>query len=83
VKTTDENGEVYRYTEHSSEFWPYRLVQILSNLPANYDKYFAKKYHIHPAKLSAAIETVNKSTNQKIYRFVDKTLADVRTALAC
>ena len=83
MKTTDENGEVYRYTEHSSEFWPYRLVQILSNLPANYDRYFAKKYHINPAKLSAAIETVNKSTNQKIYRFVDKTLADVRTVLAC
>jgi len=46
VKSETVDGETFRYTEHSSEFWPYKLVQIVSKLPATYKKSFMKRYNI-------------------------------------
>ena len=82
VKTTDAEGETYRYTEHSSEFWPYRLVQIVSKLPATYKKDFMTKYSISEKKLDTVLGVIDKSTNQKIYRYLDKMLADLKVSYA-
>ncbi len=82
VKTTNAAGEEYKYTEHSSEFWPYRLVQIVSKLPSTYKKEFLARYQISEEKLSAVLDTIDKTTNQKLYRYLAKVLADLKVSYA-
>ncbi len=82
IKTTNTEGETYRYTEHSSEFWPYRLVQIVSKLPATYKKSFMERYSISEAKLSAVLATIGKANNQKLYRYLDKCLDELKVSYA-
>ena len=82
IKTTSAEGEAIKYTEHSSEFWPFRLVQLISKLPSTYKKDFLTRYRISEEKFTAVLDTLDKSTNQKIYRYLDKTLADLRVSFA-
>ena len=78
IKTKDYNGNPVRYTEHSSEFWPYRLVQIVSELPATYKSDFLSKYKISEEKLTAVLDVVDKANNQKLYRYMKMCLAELR-----
>lgn len=71
-----------KYTEYSSEFWPYRLVQIVSKLPESYKWEFMSKYKISEEKLDSVLAYVDKSTNQRIYKLLDRCLADLRTTYA-
>ena len=82
IKTTNDNGEPIKYVEHSSEFWPYRLIQIVSKLPATYKSYFMRRYSIPEEKLVAVLDTVDRANNQKLYRYLDRTLAELRTSYA-
>lgn len=82
IKTTNDEGETMRYTEHSSEFWPYRLVQIVSKLPETYKVSFMKKYNISEEKLDTVLNVIGNSNNQKIYRYLDKTLAELKATYA-
>jgi hypothetical protein len=78
IKTTNADGDAYKYTEHSSEFWPYKLVQIVSKLPATYKKSFMKRYHISEEKLSSVLDVINRANNQKIYRYLRSTLEELK-----
>jgi hypothetical protein len=80
VKTTNSDGEAVKYTEYSSEFWPYRLIQIVSKLPESYKGYFMNRYNISEEKLSAILEVIDKANNQKLYRYLDRTLAELRVS---
>lgn len=82
VKTVDSSGEPIRYTEHSSEFWPYRLIQIVSKLPTTYKNYFLNRYNISEDKLSAVLDGIYKANNQKLYKYLDRTLTELRTTYA-
>lgn len=82
IKTTNTEGEIVRYTEHSSEFWPFRLVQIISKLPATYKNYFMTRYRISEEKLDFVLGIIDKSTNQKIYKYVRHCLAELKTSYA-
>ena len=82
VKTTNAAGETVRYTEHSSEFWPYRLVQIVSKLPASYKKSFMARYSISEEKLSAVLGVIDKSPNQRLYKYLRTTLDELRMTYA-
>ena len=82
VKTTTTEGEPYKYTEHSSEFWPYKLIQIVSKLPSTYKSTFMKRYNISEEKLTAVLDTINKSPNTKLYKYLDKTLAELKVSYA-
>lgn len=82
IKTQNADGETYRYTEHSSEFWPYKLVQIVSKLPTTYKRHFMERYHISEEKLSAVLEVIDRSNNQKLYRFLAKTLEELKVSYA-
>lgn len=82
IKTTNAEGEPYKYTEYSSEFWAYRLVKILNELPATYKKSFMTKYRISEDKLDAVLGVIDKSPNTKLYRYLDKTLADLKVSYA-
>ena len=80
VKSTDAEGNPVKYTEHSSEFWPYRLVQIVSKLPNTYKSDFMKRYKISEDKLSAVLDVIDRAPNQKLYRYLKSTLADLKTS---
>jgi hypothetical protein len=82
IKTQNCEGEPIKYVEHSSEFWPYRLIQIVSKLPATYKSYFMDRYNISEEKLSAILDVIDRANNQKLYRYLDKTLAELRTSYA-
>ncbi len=82
IKTTNAEGETVRYTEHSSEFWPYRLVQIVSKLPTTYKKSFMERYSISEEKLTSVLNIIDRTNNQKLYRYLEKTLAELRTSYA-
>lgn len=78
IKTTNADGELVRYTEHSSEFWPYKLVQIVSKLPASYKASFMKRYRISEEKLSAVLEVIDRAPNTKLYKYLRSTLSDLK-----
>lgn len=80
VKTKNTKGEDIKYVEHSSEFWPYRLVQIVSKLPDTYKSYFMSRYEISEDKLEAILDVIDRANNQKLYRYLDKTLTELRAS---
>jgi uncharacterized protein YktA (UPF0223 family) len=82
IKATNAEGDTYRYTEHSSEFWPYKLVQTVSKLPATYKKDFMKRYNISEEKLTTVLDVIGNTTNQKIYKYLSRTLADLKISYA-
>lgn len=78
IKTVDAEGEPFKYVEHSSEFWPYKLVQIVSKLPATYKSSFMSRYSISESKLNAILEVIDNANNQKLYRYLKQTLDELR-----
>ncbi len=80
-KKTIKTGDS-KYVEHSSEFWPYRLIQIVSKLPGSYRRSFLTRYRISEDKLDAVLAAVNTANNQKLYRYLRALLADLRTSYA-
>lgn len=82
IKTTNAEGEIIKYTEHSSEFWPYKLVQIVSKLPSTYKKDFLTRYRISEEKFTAVLDTIDKSTNQKLYKYLKSTIEDLKVSFA-
>ena len=78
IKQKTPEGETIRYTEHSSEFWPFKLVQLINKLSAEYRTTFARRYNISDSKLTACLESLHSMNNQKIYRMIDRTLSELR-----
>lgn len=78
VKATDVDGNEMRYVEHSSEFWPYRLVQLVNNLPDDYLEYFTDRYNITAEKLRIIVDALVAANNQKIYRYIKSVLSELR-----
>jgi hypothetical protein len=83
IKTQNYEGEPISYVEHSSEFWPYRLIQIVSKLPTTYKGEFIDRYDISEEKLTAVLDIIDRANNQKLYRYLDKLLTELRTSYAC
>lgn len=82
IKTQTADGNKLRYVEHSSAFWPYRLVQIVSKLPDTYKNSFLARYRISEKKLNAILEVIHRANNQKLYKYLYKTLAELRVTYA-
>jgi hypothetical protein len=81
-KGFDENGEAYKYTTYTSEFWKFKAVQILSNLPEDYQQYFINNYIVKTAALEAALDVLKRANNSKLYRELDKSLSYAKTILS-
>lgn len=78
VKAVNSEGESYKYTQRTSEFWSFKCVQLLSNLPTDYAFYFKKHYNVLEADLEAAISAIKSANNQKLYRYLAKTLTNAK-----
>jgi len=81
-KSIDENGEEFRYVKSTSEFWAFKVVQLLGKLPEEYENYFLGIYTIDQNEFKAALEAIRKANNTKLYKFLNKTLQDARTLLS-
>lgn len=82
IKYVNADGEEVKQVEHYREPWAFRLVQILGALPEDYDKYFSNKYKVASNELKVALDAVNASSNQKLYKYYDKTIEDLKTVIA-
>lgn len=82
IKTQTASGEPCKYVEHSSEFWPYKLIQIVSKLPDTYKNYFMDRYSISEEKLTAILDTIDRANNQKLYKYLRQTLTELRHSYA-
>lgn len=80
-KAIDENGEAYKYASYTREFWKFKAVQILSNLPEDYQEYFLENYVVKTAALEAALDVLKRANNSKLYRELDKSLSTARAIL--
>jgi heterodisulfide reductase subunit B len=69
-----------KYTEYSSEFWPFKLVKIINELSAEYKDTFMKKYKISEEKLDSVLAYLDKVNNQRIYKLLERTLNELRAA---
>jgi hypothetical protein len=78
VKWVDTEGNPRKSTQVYKEFWPFRCVQILSQLPETYASYFSTKYKFSPAEFDQALAAIRSASNQKLYKYLDRTLADAR-----
>lgn len=78
VKGTDSEGNKIKYTQRTSEFWSFKCVQLLSNLPVDYAYYFKKHYNVVEADLEAAISAIKSANNQKLYRYLAKALTGAK-----
>lgn len=82
VKTVNPDGKPVTYVEHSSEFWAYRLIQIVSKLPSTYKNSFMNRYNISEEKLTAILDVIDKANNQKLYQYLRLTLNELRASYA-
>ena len=78
----EETGETVKKTDYFVEFWAHRLIKILSSLPEDYADYFSSKYVIKQEIFDAALEKIKTSNNQKLYRYLNKCLADCRASMS-
>ena len=81
-KGFDENGESYKYTSYTHEFWKFKAIQLLSNLPEDYAQYFAENYMVNTNALIAALDLLKRANNQKLYRELDKSLQYAKAAMS-
>ena len=82
VVVKDENNNENKVNKVTTEFWAYKLVQLVSSLPDDYFNSFKTKYSINDLVLEAAINKIRASNNQKLYKYLAVTLADAKTKVA-
>ena len=80
-KGFDENGDSYKYASYTHEFWKFKAIQILSNLPEEYKEYFMETYIVKNTALEAALDLLKRANNQKLYKELDRSLQFAKSAL--
>lgn len=75
TRVQNSDGATSSHTEVYHQFWPYRIVQRLSKLPENYDKYFVTRYSVSKPELDVALTSIRQSSNQKLYSKLRTTLS--------
>ena len=78
IKTGEMEEVEYKGKTNYAEFWRYRTAQLLMNLPDNYEKLFAARFKVAAEALEAAVNAFRTAKNQKVYKYLDNTLADMR-----
>lgn len=78
-KKIDEDGEEYKQTYISTEFWDFKCLNILQNLPAEYLNYFCNRYDVNEFALNLALESLRKLSRAKLKKSLENTLTFGRT----
>ena len=80
-ETGEEKTEEEKITTYTTEFWEFRCVQNLSKLTSEYADYFLANYDVKPEALAAALQTIQKATNSKLYTYLRKCLENCRATM--
>lgn len=80
-ETGEEKTEEEKVTTYTTEFWEFKCVQNLSKLTSEYATYFLESYDVKPEALTAALQTIQKATNSKLYTYLRKCLENCRATL--
>ena len=75
----DETGEEYKATNYSYEFWPFKAVQAMKELPVDYADYFIANYKVKPEAIIAVIEAIRRANSQKLYKYLRDFLSKAKT----
>lgn len=78
VKTTNTAGEAVKYTQHSSNFWPFKLVKELNALDVDYLNYFVSTYSVSKPILNAGFTAITHANNQKKYKMISAALNELK-----
>ena len=73
IKTEDVKVKV-NYIEP----WRFKAAEFLMNLPEDYVKQFQKRFKVSAELLMAAYNTISTAKNQKVYKYLDNTLLELR-----
>ena len=76
-----EKTEEEKVTTYATEFWEFKCVQNLSKLTSEYATYFLENYDVKPEALTAALQTIQKATNSKLYTYLRKCLDGCRATM--
>jgi hypothetical protein len=77
----EETGESYKTTTYSSEFWPFKAVQAMKELPNDYAEYFMSTYKVKPEAILATIEAIRKANSQKLYKYLRDFLTKAKATM--
>lgn len=80
-KYEDEDGNSHKYIKYTSEFWRFKAVKILSNLPEDYSEYFVDNYEVKADMLAASLDFIGKLSSGKLYKQLDKSLSAAKTKM--
>jgi len=80
-ETGEEKTEEEKITTYTSEFWEFKCVQNLSKLTSEYADYFMENYEVKPEELNAALQTIKKATNAKLYTYLRRCLEGCRASM--
>ena len=81
VEDIDWEGNPIKRKKVTTEFWAYKAVQILSNLPENYEEYFCNRFKIAKEKFRAGLNKIQSSSNTKIKKYIGQTRECLRAML--
>ena len=86
IKTTkkildEETGEEVKVTNYSYEFWPFKAVQAMKELPIDYAEYFIDNYDVKPDAIIATIEAIRRANSQKLYKYLRDFLSKARYSI--
>jgi len=73
----DSEGKTYKYVKTTTKFYAPKCVKLLNSISTSYENYFKTTYKIKPTELTAAITAIKSSNNQKLKRYVDKTVSTI------
>jgi len=74
----NDDGTEKKVVTKTREFWEFKCVKLLKALPADYAAYFLQNYKVDETSFAAALEAVRSANNQKLYRYLRKTLSTAR-----
>ena len=80
-ETGEEKTEEEKVTTYTTEFWEFKCVQNLSKLTSEYATYFLENYDVKPEALTAALQTIQKAPNSKLYTYLRKCLENCRVTM--
>ena len=80
-ETGEETTEEEKITTYTTEFWEFKCVQNLSKLAPEYAEYFLENYDVKPEELNAALETIRKANNNKLYTYLRRCLDACRASM--
>lgn len=79
--TDEETGEEIKekVCDYSTEFDPRKLVKHLNSINQDFmQNYFCNEYDITDIEGNAILEKLNKTSNSKLYKYIQKTLIQIR-----